>query len=399
MADLKSQTETLNGNNENFISQTQISGLRNKLTEFENNQNGIHAELMKLVRTTKSAKDENDLYEERNDLELEEINRQVRLLQAGDPNNRAANENSNGLDLTQYEEKISLVLRLLCENLVSEIEKIFTSEKLLQSGVYDYPGLEENREKQGIVLIEKGQQDFVHTVFSKPTTLVPMIPRLIVVDEFIFRLEKREKLQYGAINEKNKKENYKLILKKKDFYFCEANSWGKLHECAFCHLTDRHDGCTFVQLNEIEEKERNIVWTEKDNKLIESKKDEKEEGEKNEEEKKKVENKAIKNVYFLNVQTLRVEVDEWIDKNMSLKKIVGILDDLPWNEIGIALSLLNLVIFLSLGARSVRNYFKEVRRIFKEKEREREEREDDLELEDLVTRNTFRNTVTSVLRS
>ena len=92
-------------------------------------------------------------------------------------------------------------------------------------------------------------------------------------------------------------------------------------------------------------------------------------------------------------------MDEWIDKKMSLKKIVGILDDLPWNEIGIALSLLNLVIFLSIGARSVRNYFKEVRRIFKEKEREREERdEDDLEMEDLVARNTFRNTVTSVLR-
>ena len=64
-----------------------------------------------------------------------------------------------------------------------------------------------------------------------------MIPRTIVVDEFIFRLEKKENLQYGAINEENKKENCKLILKKKDFYFCEANSWGKLHECAFSHLT------------------------------------------------------------------------------------------------------------------------------------------------------------------
>ena len=77
------------------------------------------------------------------------------------------------------------MLRLLWENLVSEIEKIITSEILLQSGVYDYSGLEENRDKQGIVLIEKGSQEFVHTVFSKPITLVPMVPRTIVVDEFI----------------------------------------------------------------------------------------------------------------------------------------------------------------------------------------------------------------------
>ena len=112
LADLRSHTETLNGNNEDIISQTQIMGLRNKLTEFENNQNGIHAELMKLVRTTNTEKEKNDLYKEGNDLELEEINRQVGLLQTRDPNNRAANENNNGLDLTQYEEKISLVLRL-----------------------------------------------------------------------------------------------------------------------------------------------------------------------------------------------------------------------------------------------------------------------------------------------
>ena len=100
------------------------------------------------------------------------------------------------------------------------------------------------------------------------------------------------------------------------------------------------------------------------------------------------------------MQTLRVEVDEWLDKNVNIKKIVGILDDLPWNEIGIALSVLNLLIFVSLGLRSVLNYFKEVKRIFYEKEREREQQiEDDLEMEDLVARNTHRNTITSVLRS
>ena len=341
LADLESQTEILKGNNENFISESQISALRSKLTEFETNQNGIHSELVKLIRATKSAKEQNDLYKEKNNLDLEEINRQVGLLQSGGTKNTAASNNNNDLFLAQNEEKISLVLRLLWENLISEIEKIFTSEKLLQSGVYDYPGLEENREKQGIVLIEKGTQDFVHTVYSKPTTLVPMIPRVIVVDEFMFRLANRKKLQYGAINENNEKENCKLVIKKKDFYFCEANSSGKLHECAFCHLTDRHDECTFVQLDEKEDKERTTVWIETDNKLIESKKEEKKEGDKNEEEKEKVENSVIKNVYFLNAQTLRVEVNEWISKNMSLKKIVGILDDLPWNEIGITLSTLS----------------------------------------------------------
>ena len=60
------------------------------------------------------------------------------------------------------------MIRLLWENLVSEIEKEFTSEKLLQNGVYNYPGLEENREEKGIVLIEKGELDFIHTVYSKP---------------------------------------------------------------------------------------------------------------------------------------------------------------------------------------------------------------------------------------
>ena len=165
-----------------------------------------------------------------------------------------------------------------------------------------------------------------------------------------------------------------------------------MHECTFSHLTDKFDECTFVQLAEKEDEERTTVWIETDNKLIESKK-EKPKEDKNEEETEN-ENSVIKNVYFLNAQTLRVEVNEWISKNMSLKKIVGILDDLPWNEIGITLSLLNLTIFLIIGFVSVRNYFKEVRRIFKEKERE-----DDLELEDLVTSNTFRNTVTSVLRS
>ena len=154
-----------------------------------------------------------------------------------------------------------------------------------------------------------------------------------------------------------------------------------------------------VVLKEIEEKEKNIVWIEEDNKLIE-RKVEKEEVTEVEEEKKKVEGTGIKNVYFLNVQTLRVEVDEWLDKNVNIKKIVGILDDLPWNEIGIALSVLNLLIFVSLGLRSVLNYFKEVKRIFYEKEREREQQiEDDLEMEDLVAINTHRNTITSVLRS
>ena len=398
LVDLRSNIEALNGNNENIISQTQLTGLRRKLTEFEDNQNGIHAELMKLVRTTNAEKEKNELYKEKNDLELGEINRQVGLLETRDPTNRAVNQEGNDMDLTKYEEKINLVLRLLWENLVSEIEKIITSEILLQSGVYDYPGLEGNREKQGIILIEKGSQEFVHTVFSTPITLVPLVPRTIVVDDFIFRLEKRRLLQYGAINEMNKKENCKLIQKKKDFYFCEANSWGKMHECAFCHLTDHHDDCTFVQLKEIE-KEKNIVWIEEDNKLIE-KKVEKEEVTEVEEEKKKVEGTDVKNVYFLNVQTLRVEVDEWSDKNTNIKEIVGILDDLPWNEIGIALSVLNLLILVSLGLRSVLNYFKEVKRIFYEKEREREQQiEDDLEMEDLVARNTHRNTITSVLRS
>ena len=87
------------------------------------------------------------------------------------------------------------MLRLLWENLVSEIEKIITSEILLQSGVYDYSGLEEHREKQGIILIEKGSQEFVHTVFSTPITLVPLVPRTIMVDDFIFKLEKRRLLQ------------------------------------------------------------------------------------------------------------------------------------------------------------------------------------------------------------
>ena len=399
LADLRSNIEALNGNNENIISQTQLTGLRRKLTEFEDNQNGIHAELMKLVRTTNTEKEKNELYKEKNDLELGEINRQVGLLETRDPTNRAVNQEGNDMDLTKYEEKINLVLRLLWENLVSEIEKIITSEILLQSGVYDYSGLEGNREKQGIILIEKGSQEFVHTVFSTPITLVPLVPRTIVVDDFIFRLEKRRLLQYGAINEMNKKENCKQIKKKKDFYFCEANSWGKMHECAFCHLTDHHDDCTFVQLKEIEEKEKNIVWIEEDNKLIE-RKVEKEEVTEVEEEKKKVEGTDVKNVYFLNVQTLRVEVDEWLDKNVNIKKIVGILDDLPWNEIGIALSVLNLLILVSLVLRSVLNYFKEVKRIFYEKEREREQQiEDDLEMEDLVARNTHRNTITSVLRS
>ena len=97
LADLKSQTEILNGNNENVISESQISALRSKLTEFETNQNGIHSELMKLIRTTKSAKEQNDLYEEKNNLELEEINRQVRLLQSGGTTNIAASKNNNDL--------------------------------------------------------------------------------------------------------------------------------------------------------------------------------------------------------------------------------------------------------------------------------------------------------------
>ena len=168
LADLRSNLEALNGNNENIISETQLTGLRRKLIEFEDNQNGIHAELMKLVRSTNAEKERNELYKEKNDLELGEINRQVGLLETRDPTNRAVNQEGNDMDLTKYEEKINLVLRLLWENLVSEIEKIITSEILLQSGVYDYPGLEGNREKQGIILIEKGSQEFVHTVFSTP---------------------------------------------------------------------------------------------------------------------------------------------------------------------------------------------------------------------------------------
>ena len=396
LASLKVQIDKLKEKDNHFISEIQLSAFRSKVSEFELNQQSLHSELMKLTRSTISTGQQRDLNGARIDLELDEIKRQVGLLNSETTTNTEASScNDHNLDLAQRDEKINLIIKLLWENLVSEIEKVFTSEKLLQNGVYNYPGLEENREEKGIVLIEKGKLDFIHTVYSQPTQLVAMVPRVIVLDDFNFKLKERGTLQYGAIDASDDKNNCKEVLKKQHFFYCENNSWGKLHECAFSHLTDKHDACTFIQLNKEEinkDKEETTVLTETDNKLVET--IEVKTQDKENEVNKKDKSTAIKNIYFLNAQTLRVEINEWKSKHISLEKIVGLLDHIPWNAIGIVLSIINLLIFVVLASVTAFNYFKEVKRILKEKERERENELEMEEMDDLLTNNTYRNSVT-----
>lgn len=112
-------------------------------------------------------------------------------------------------------------------------------------GSYNYIAFEESTAEKGLIYVQKAEREYLHTIYSKPKNLYELVPRSITLDNFTFELTEQETFAYGATDLTNDRNNCDPLKSKNGFYFCENRGWGKLHPCAFSHLTNTHDKCTF----------------------------------------------------------------------------------------------------------------------------------------------------------